>query len=338
MKASVVIPTLNRADTLDLCLRALCGQTLEKSDFEVIVVDNGSTDHTEAVVRAYEGLLSIGYLSAPEPGLHVGRHAGIKAARSEILMFVDDDIQADASWIEAVVAAFRAPDVGLVGGNNHPNFEIPPPPWLVRWWEQPVYKGRALGYLSILDFGSGTFDIDPRYVWGCNFSIRRGVLLDSGGFHPDAVPKNHLRYRGDGETHVSNVIRHTGQRAVFDSRASVRHFVPKERMTRSYFEHRAYMQGISDSFTDIRRACKPGMPMRKWIRRHLSAVRWTLRQHLGNALTLGPSSEEVSRELLGIQQACFAAHHAGYKFHQKEVRRDASLLEWVLRNDYLDAR
>jgi len=84
--------------------------------------------------------------------------------------------------------AFSYPDVVLVGGNNLPAFALPPPAWLERWWNQPVYKGRALGYLSILDFGDGVFDIDPAFVWGCNFSIRKEQLIQYGGFHPDAFP------------------------------------------------------------------------------------------------------------------------------------------------------
>ena len=114
-------------------------------------------------------------------------------------MFADDDIKAEPGWVEAVVRTLENPKIALVGGNNYPLFEEPPPEWLVRWWDRPVYKGRALGSLSILDLGEGVFEIDPGYVWGCNYSIRRESLLKAGGFHPDSVPKERLLFRETGK-------------------------------------------------------------------------------------------------------------------------------------------
>jgi glycosyltransferase involved in cell wall biosynthesis len=210
MKASVIIPTRNRADVLVRCLAALTRQTLPIDEFEVLVVDNGSIDSTCDVAKAYGQSLQLTYVTAPVPGLHVGRHAGLLRAKSDVLIFADDDIEALPTWVEAVVDSFKDTGVALVGGNNYPLFEEDPPAWLLRWWKRPVHIGRAMGSLSILDFGDGIFEISPGYVWGCNFSIKREVLLKAGGFHPDGVPKEQLRYRGDGETHVSDVVRRSG--------------------------------------------------------------------------------------------------------------------------------
>jgi hypothetical protein len=65
---------------------------------------------------------------------------------------------------------------------------------------------------SILDFGNAIQEISPDYVWGCNFSIRKEVLLKVRGFHPDGMPDEFLRYRGDGETSVSREILKANQR------------------------------------------------------------------------------------------------------------------------------
>lgn len=187
-EASVIIPTRNRAELLRACLESLCRQTLEMDRFEVIVVDNGSTDRTKEVVGQFTNILPVRCIDAPAPGLHVGRHAGMRSARSQVLMFADDDIKASPTWIASVVSAFADPSVGLVGGNNYPDFECEPPGWLRTWWNMPVGKGKALGYLSILDFGKLDGPIDPSYVWGCNFSIRASALAEVGGFHPDGMP------------------------------------------------------------------------------------------------------------------------------------------------------
>ena len=127
MKASVIIPTRNRADALARCLESLTCQTLPAETFEVLVIDNGSTDHTPDVAENYGSLLQLTYVTAPEPGLHVGRHEGMRRANTDVLMFADDDIEAEPSWVEAVAQTLENPNIALVGGNNYPLFEEPPP-------------------------------------------------------------------------------------------------------------------------------------------------------------------------------------------------------------------
>ena len=79
---SVVVPTQNRAARLELALRTLTQQTLEPSDYEIIVLDNGSHDRTRAVVAGFEETFgNIRYIYDASPGLHVGRHHGFRAAK-----------------------------------------------------------------------------------------------------------------------------------------------------------------------------------------------------------------------------------------------------------------
>lgn len=328
-RLSVVIPTRNRAPLLDACLQSLAAQSLPTYEFEVIVVDNGSSDDTARVAASHAARLQLRSEFVDVPGLHAGRHAGMRLARSDLLVFGDDDILASPTWLSSILAAFEDPTVALVGGNDLPMFEVPPPAWLSRWWDTPSRYGRALPHLSILDFGEGRFEIPPRLVWGCNFSIRREALVAAGGFHPDALPRECLRWRGDGETHVSDWIRERGLRAVFDSGASVRHRVSAERMTREYVIDRSYAQGISDSYADIRAGRRPWRSMvlgcRRRARVALARGRRALSRH----------RDPVAAELCEIQASGLAAWRAGYDFHQAEVRSDPSLLAWVMQEDYL---
>jgi glycosyltransferase involved in cell wall biosynthesis len=328
MKASVIIPTRNRAEVLAPCLESLARQTLAADAFEVLVVDNGSTDHTADVVAGFASRLDVARHFAAEPGLHVGRHAGMRQARSDVLMFADDDIVAGPDWVRSVVDAFADARVGLVGGNNLPLFEATPPTWLQRWWERPAGPGRALGYLSILDFGEGRFAVDPRYVWGCNFSVRREALLAAGGFHPDAMPRERLPWRGDGESHVAVAVRDAGYAVLFDSGASVQHRVGAERMTRAYFEQRGFAQGVSDSYAAVRRG---GRPVARHERMALAMRRW--RQ--GLQAWRRSAGDDVERELQAVQRAAARAYWDGFRFHQRRVADDPALLAWVLRPDYL---
>jgi glycosyltransferase involved in cell wall biosynthesis len=330
-RATVIIPTRNRAPVLRQCLHSLEQQTLGANSFEVIVVDNGSNDDTAEVARSFGARMDLTVLCEAEPGLHVGRHAGWRAARSEQLVFVDDDIQAEPGWLAAVVEAFEDPQVALVGGNNLPAFSHQPPAWLQRWWERPVLRGRALGFLSILDFGEGCFEIDPEFVWGCNFSVRASVLEAAGGFHPDGVPREHLRLRGDGETYVSTVVRREGWRAWFDGRATVHHLVDARRMTPAYFEERAFAQGISDSYTAIRAAGRVE-PDRHGLRQRLHRALAPARDWWASG---GWRGEPASAELRAVQARVRAGYRRGWDFHRTEVDRDPALLDWVLKDNYL---
>jgi glycosyltransferase involved in cell wall biosynthesis len=329
--ASVIVPTRNRAQVLQLCLHSLARQTLPTDSFEVIVVDNGSSDDTTAVARSFSDRLQLTLLYKTEPGLHVGRHAGWQAALSDRLVFVDDDIQAEPSWLATVVEAFNDPKVALVGGNNLPAFSKQPPAWLQLWWERPVIRGRALPYLSILDFGDGRFEIDPGYVWGCNFSVRASVLKAAGGFHPDGVPKEHLRLRGDGETHIADTVRQYGWRTLFDGRATVHHLVDEHRMTPAYFEERAFAQGISDSYTAIR-AARGLEPEDRRLRQRLRRVLEPVRDWWGFGEW---RSDSAVAQLRSVQSRVRQSYRRGWDFHRAEVRDDPTLLDWVLKQNYL---
>jgi len=330
MMISVIIPTRNRPGFLKRALAFLVCQTLPQSSFEVIVIDNGPTDESAAVAGSFQAdLCNLRYVVEASPGLHNARHKGLQEASSDILAYIDDDSEPGPEWLAALVQAFADPDVALVGGNNYPGFEVDPPAWLLRWWQTPAFRGRALGYLSILDFGEGMFNIDPAYVWGCNFAVRKAMLMKAGGFHPDAFPRELVRFRGDGETHVTDFIRGSGFRCIFDSRASVRHFVPKERMMKDYFAQRAFDQGISDSYADLRTGRSRGIP----LRREIDWLRSLMRAYAGILLA---ATDQTERELLTVQHATLAAHRRGYRFHRHEVQADPVLLAWVLKRDYLE--
>jgi glucosyl-dolichyl phosphate glucuronosyltransferase len=254
IKLSVSIPTFNRSSLLNKALESLLIQTYPTDQFEVIVVDNGSKDDTRSVALGFEKKIPyFRYEFADEPGLHVGRHQGLRVAKADILVFVDDDIEAFPSWLEGIWSSFQENDVTLTGGKNLPKYEIPPPFWIKDMWDRKMEYGNCIGPLSILDFGDEKRDMNPYYFFGCNFSIRKEILLRAGGFHPDSMPQNKVRYRGDGESHVAAYVLNNGYRALYNPKASVYHYVPRERITLEYFCKRAFNQGISDSYTKIRK-------------------------------------------------------------------------------------
>ena len=330
---SVIIPTRNRAKYLSGALESLTRQTYPLDMFEVIVVDNGSTDNTREACASFENRIPrLQYIYEDAPGLHVGRHLGMKMAKSDILVYADDDIEAFPTWLEAIAESFQDPDVVLVGGKNMPRFESDPPDWIQKMWEKDQQGERILGYLSILDLGDEKKEIKPCNVYGCNFSIRKSVLLEAGGFHPDAMPQELIKYRGDGESHVSMYIQEKGYKTLSHPKASVYHLVNKSRMTVEYFEKRAYLQGISDSFTRIRESHgiqKHPVKVEKQIT--LKRIMNSLKRRFTSAVK--PSVEDPYSEIKSLVRE---AYQEGYTYHQNEVHHSPQLLTWVLKEDYWD--
>jgi glycosyltransferase involved in cell wall biosynthesis len=111
---SVVIPHLNQHDTLETCLRSLVSQSLERSAFEIIVVDNGSTSMPKAVVERYGARL----LQELRPGPGLARNLGAEAASGEVLCFIDADCIAHTDWLRSVMHAFSSvPASTILGGD-----------------------------------------------------------------------------------------------------------------------------------------------------------------------------------------------------------------------------
>jgi len=112
---SVIIPHLNQPDGLETCLGSLYKQTLEYSDFEVIVVDNGSPSLPEAVVARYPGTVLLQELR-PGPGL--ARNHGIAAAKADTFAFIDADCRAHPDWLRSALRALQlSPKRSILGGD-----------------------------------------------------------------------------------------------------------------------------------------------------------------------------------------------------------------------------
>jgi glycosyltransferase involved in cell wall biosynthesis len=177
---SVVVSTYNRADRLPLALDALLAQT-GSVPYEVIVVDNNSTDETAQVVRAIAERAGerIRYAFEPRQGLSHGRNTGIALARAPIVAFTDDDVRVAPDWVEQLKRTFDAhPEVEYVGGLVLPNWLAPPPAWLKKAHWAP---------LALQDYGSEpvvTGRERAMCLVGANLSFRRRVFERVGGFAP----------------------------------------------------------------------------------------------------------------------------------------------------------
>lgn len=254
MQLSVIIPTRNRAHLLKKLLDSLLFQDISQEEFELIIIDNGSTDITKEICEKYKkNFVNFQYLYDDRPGLHTGRNLGFLNSKTEILVYGDDDIIVPVNWLSAILKGFKDPQVVLIGGNDIPDYEQEPPSWVLNLWTTDSDGNRLLLPFSCINMGNKKKYIKANYVFGCNFSVRKEVIRKTKGFHPDGMPKKYIKFRGDGETFVSEYITNNNLKTLFLPEASVRHFVSTSRMTNEYIDGIAFKNGISHRFTELRK-------------------------------------------------------------------------------------
>jgi len=167
LKCSIVIPAYQAASEIEACVRALNYQTIPRSWYEVIVVDDGSTDGTAASAeRAGADLV----LRIPHGGPAAARNAGLKAAKGEIVLFTDADCEPSEEWVERMLAPFTDPEVSGAKGAYRTRQRA-----LIARLVQLEYEFRyeRMARLPRIDF------IDTYSA-----AYRRAVLLKAGGFDP----------------------------------------------------------------------------------------------------------------------------------------------------------
>jgi cellulose synthase/poly-beta-1,6-N-acetylglucosamine synthase-like glycosyltransferase len=336
MLLSVIVPTYGRPAYLRNNLISLLQQDLPPEQYEVIVVDNKPTGEVHRIIQNLEPEWQrpIHYVEESNVGLHNARHAGAKAARGETLVYVDDDAIAPSGWLRAILEPFEDPLVAIVGGKILPKWEAQPPKWLSQF---------PPSYLSLLDLGEERRELRwPEGAYGCNLAIRRSVLYEVGGFNPDAMGDRRLIwFRGDGESGLHRKVYAAGYKVIYEPCAWVYHRIPPERLKVEYLCERAYNQGVSDSFTQIRAAHLGGQPYdnRRDSRYYARRVKEMSLTELFQAVSgrfkrlarriISPSYTEIRKRIK-------AAYWEGWQFHQDAVRNDSELFRYVLQDNYLD--
>ncbi len=245
---SIIIPTYNRCDYLVETLSSIHAQEGVSGQIEILVIDNASSDDTAKMVADFQDEIKfpLRYINEPRNGLHYCRHTGAKTAYGKILVYIDDDIIADPRWLVSYLTAYKDPQTMAVGGRVLPIWEAKPEDWVSQM---------PSDYLSLLDYGDQVRPIMKREgINGCNYSVRREVLFQVGGFHPDSFADPKFRWlRGDGEAGLTKKIRASGGKVMYVPDALVWHKITPERLTPEYFRRRGRAHGIENAFTFSRR-------------------------------------------------------------------------------------
>lgn len=199
MELSVVVPAYNRPEVLSVCLRCLGAQTLPPHRYEVVVVDDGSEEDLEPVVRGVAGTMRIRFIRLPRNlGRAAARNRGIEVARGEVIVFIDSDVFVPPGFLEAH-RRLHEPYGHVVGRG---------PLLLTEHLEDPFTRPPVLQ------------DPSPAFLDTANASVRRVHLLASGGFDEG------FRHYGWEDLDLGIRLQRMGLRRVFSRRAVAYHYQP----------------------------------------------------------------------------------------------------------------
>ena len=238
MKASIIIPTYNRSDVIIRSLETWTTQTLCSDDFEVIVVDNNSTDNSATQINDFiKNRSNFQYLKELKPGSTNARHAGAKLAQSELLIFADDDGLFNGSCIEEIVNVYQQNiEVVAVAGKIDIAWDKTPPEWIAHYEFM----------LGKLNYGNEVLVGTDLYLNGGLFSIKKSVFEELGGFNPDLVGDYLV---GDGDTGLVIKLHHQKRLIGWTPYARMQHlqFVDRQGAVKD-MGRRFYNVGISSSY------------------------------------------------------------------------------------------
>jgi glucosyl-dolichyl phosphate glucuronosyltransferase len=226
---TVVLCTYNRCEDLAGALESIAASQVANSvTWEVLVVDNNSTDHTRDVVEAFSSQHPgrFRYLFEPKAGKSHALNTGIANARGNVLAFVDDDVNVEPTWLQNLTAdLLHEGEWAGVGGRTLPAGEFTPPPWLPDNFNGIVF--------ACFDLGNKAAELDQA-PYGANMAFRKSVFERHGGFRVDLGPTPNSQIRNE-DTELGRRLLAAGERLRYEPSAVVYHPVPQGRIRQEYF-------------------------------------------------------------------------------------------------------
>ena len=241
---TVAICTYDRDTLLPRAINSVRNQTHTRDEFEVLIVDNGSTDQTREIVAEHQRKdPGIRYVVEPQPGIAHARNRALNEARGEYLAFIDDDAWADPKWLENLIAPLRSlsPAPECVVGPVSLVWEGSRPDWFPARFESLLCRYDMGAVPRFLDAGG--------YLLTTNSLFHREALLKLGGMRTDLGHRRKVLIGGEDNDIFKRLVAN-GCRVFYEPKARVFHPVPKERQTRRFLLRRLFWDGASQPLVD----------------------------------------------------------------------------------------
>lgn len=273
---TIILCTLNRAAILADTLASFARMRKSaRQAASVLLVDNGSTDSTAAVLHDFAAREpGVRLLLEPRRGLSLARNLGLAHVETPLVAFVDDDVDFEDGWLDAVVDSFhQQPEMDALGGRTDPRFPGPRPQWfydrLFTW-----YGCSRLGEHS-------RWMCAEELPYGVNMAFRREVLLDSGGFATE-LGRRGTNLLSNDETELCRRLKAKGHRFWYCAEARLHHRIAPERLSAAWVLERHYWQGISDVIMERRLRAAGAQSPREGLGSLLGAL---VRAHTGGLMS-----------------------------------------------------
>ena len=235
LRISLVICTYNRDKFIGEALDSLSKQSLSPAKFEIIIVNNNSSDNTEPVCKSFISNnpdLDITYVIESNQGLSFARNRGIAEAKYEIITYIDDDAYAKPNFLELIYDYVNAnPETAGIGGKVTPRYEIKEPDWMNKYlW----------GFVTKIDLGDKIRPFRGKeYPAGCNMTYRKDLLEQIGGFN------NKLKWRAD-DKYINFKIREVSDKIIYIPLLEVEHTIDDYRTSNENFRKLALKFGSEE--------------------------------------------------------------------------------------------
>lgn len=239
---TVIICTYNRAKYIGPLLESLAANDLAKSEYEILLVDNNCTDNTRAICDAFAAAhkdVRFRYVVEPEQGLSAARNKGIKEAKGDIIVYVDDDALVDAHYLRDYAEWFAAHQETMAcGGPIEPLYETEEPKWM-----SPYTKALLTAWMNygdkVREYPKG------RYPGGGNAAYRKEVF-DKVGLFNTALGRKGGNLMGSEEKDIFDKMHALHMQVLYLPTPVLHHCIPQAKLEKDYFDRLTLQIGISE--------------------------------------------------------------------------------------------
>ena len=241
LQASVVICTYNRAHLLSLCIESINALSFAKPGYEVLIIDNNSTDTTPAVCKDAAAKfpdLTLRYIHEPSQGVAYSRTRGAKESKGTIVAYIDDDCLADPNWLNEIVNFYDShADCMSSGGRIIPEYRVPVADWFGKYF---------WGLVGNYDLGRSVFQMKGvRYPSGANMHFRKTAFDKYGYFDGDLGRSGKSLMAGEEKAMYLKLI-HANEKVFYLPQVIVYHHVEANKFDKNYVKRHSMGIGASE--------------------------------------------------------------------------------------------
>lgn len=298
---TAIICTYNRAKYIGGLLESVAKNDLAKSAYEIVLVDNNSTDNTREICEAFAKAhkdVQFRYVLEPEQGLSAARNKGIKEAKGDVIVYIDDDALVDTDYLRTYAEWFEShPETMACGGPIEPLYETKEPSWMTPYTKALLTAWMNYGDM-VREYPKG------RYPGGGNAAYRKEVFNKVGLFNT-ALGRKGGNLMGSEEKDIFDKMHSLGMQVLYLPTPILHHIIPQAKLEPDYFNRLTTQIGISERQRTlaisngkyIKRLCSEGV---KWCGTLVLLCIYTISFHPMKGWKLVQFRHNVTGGLLGF--------------------------------------